>query len=413
VTRSLPFDLRIPSGWDVQPFGRIVERSQEVGRPDARPLSVFLDQGVVPRDSRDDNFNRLGADLAKYLVVQEGDIVFNKLRTWQGGLGVSKFDGIVSPAYFVCRPHPSADTTFLHYLLRSHVYLEELTRISKWMPPSQFDIAWDDLRSLPILLPPPATQRAIAAFLDREAVRIDALIAAKRRLIQLLALRALAMLDAWVQEKIERFGTVPLRRLLSGVEQGWSPECDAVEAEPEEWGVLKTSAVSSGVFRPEENKRLPPGVLPDLRWAVADGDLLVIRGSGSKSHVGQTAVAHVRGRRLLLSDLIYRLRLHRADADFVAAVMRSNFVRGVLEASIRSDAGQTLKVRGDDLRVLPIPAVPNDQQHASWLEIVRPTSKIAEGVTALESQINVVTELRQALITEAVSGKLQIPGAES
>jgi type I restriction enzyme, S subunit len=259
------------------------------------------------------------------------------------------------------------------------------------------------------VIPPIATQRAIADYLDWETARIDALIAAKRRMIRLLNDRGLAILDAWVQEKIGHYGKVPLRRLISRVEQGWSPECDAVEAEPDEWGVLKTSAVSSGVFRPEENKRLPPGVVPDVRWAVANSDLLVIRGSGSRSHVGQAAVADVGGRRLLLSDLIYRLRLSRADPDFVAAVMRSNFVRGVLEASIRSDAGQTLKVRGDDLRVLPIPAVPFNKQHSSWIKVIRPISKIAEVVTAIERQINVVAERRHALITEVATGALTIP----
>ena len=96
------------------PFGRVVERSQESGAPDACLLSVFLDQGVVPRDSREDNFNRLGADLAKYLIVRKGDIVFNKLRTWQGGLGVSNYDGIVSPAYFVCRPRSISEPKYLH-----------------------------------------------------------------------------------------------------------------------------------------------------------------------------------------------------------------------------------------------------------------------------------------------------------
>jgi hypothetical protein len=63
-----------------------------LANPDAEPLSVFLDTGVVPRSTRSDNRNELGADLSKYLVVQPGDLVFNKLRTWQGGFGSSRQD---------------------------------------------------------------------------------------------------------------------------------------------------------------------------------------------------------------------------------------------------------------------------------------------------------------------------------
>ena len=127
-----------PTAWSRLPFGRLVDRSRESGMPDLEPLSVFLDEGVVPRVSREDNYNRLGADLSSYLVVRQGDVVFNKLRTWQGGIGVSAHQGIVSPAYFVCRPRSGVIPRFLHYVLRSDVYLQELTRISKWMPPAQF-----------------------------------------------------------------------------------------------------------------------------------------------------------------------------------------------------------------------------------------------------------------------------------
>ena len=70
--------------WGKRDLGRVAQRIQASGRPDLQALSVFLDEGVVPRSSREDNHNRLGEDLGKYLVVRPGDIVFNKLRTWQG-----------------------------------------------------------------------------------------------------------------------------------------------------------------------------------------------------------------------------------------------------------------------------------------------------------------------------------------
>ena len=178
--------IGLPPGWEFVPFGRLVERSREAGRPDLPPLSVFLDEGVVPRTTREDNFNRLGSDMAKYLVVRPGDVVFNKLRTWQGGLGFSRYEGLVSPAYFVCRPSTRAEPRFLHYLLRSAPYLAELTRVSKFMPPSQFDILWDDLSVVPISTPEIDIQREIADYLDAETARIDALISKKRRMLELL-----------------------------------------------------------------------------------------------------------------------------------------------------------------------------------------------------------------------------------
>ena len=188
------------------------------GAAKSAALSVYLDAGVVPRDSRSDNYNKLGDNLADYLVVEPGDIVFNRLRTWQGGLGSSRFHGIVCPAYFVCRPTPKFESRFLHYLLRSAPYLAEFTRISKFMPPSQFDILWADLRLVPVPVVELSEQRRIADLLDAETGRIDALIAWKRRMMDLL--------DERVDNQILRiigssslsgqctFEAAPIRRML-------------------------------------------------------------------------------------------------------------------------------------------------------------------------------------------------------
>ena len=223
----------VSSKWTTLPFGRLMARSKEADRPDLPPLSVYLDAGVVPRSTRDDNHNRLGADMSNYLVVRPGDIVFNKLRTWQGGLGVSSDEGVVSPAYFVCRPNAQVDSRYFHYLLRSAPYLAELTRISKFMPPSQFDIAWDDLKAMLVPRPPLAEQRAIADYLDAETARIDALIAKKQQLINLLEER----IDSEVRTAIGRSSlaqpngepAVELRRFVERRLE-WATEGDMITA---------------------------------------------------------------------------------------------------------------------------------------------------------------------------------------
>ncbi len=83
----------------------------------------------------------LALTMSNYLVVRPGDIVFNKLRTWQGGLGVSKIRRVSSAlrTSSVWAVKEAIDPRYYHDLLRSNVYLAELTRISKFMPPSQFD----------------------------------------------------------------------------------------------------------------------------------------------------------------------------------------------------------------------------------------------------------------------------------
>ena len=168
--------------WTVQTcrLGAVASRVQDVGHGEEEPLSVYLGKGVVRRADTNDNHNVLGADLGKYQLVQPGDLVFNRLRTWQGGFGASKYRGIVSPSYIVLRLR-EMDPRFLQYALWSQPYLAELTRLSKWMPPSQFDILWEDLRTLEVPVPEIDEQRRIAEFLDDRVARIDQIIAARQQ----------------------------------------------------------------------------------------------------------------------------------------------------------------------------------------------------------------------------------------
>lgn len=407
---SIIKELKRPLEWGSVPLGRLAHRIQLRDCPDLDPLSVFLDDGVVPRSSREDNYNRLGEDLRKYQLVRPGDIVFNKLRTWQGGFGVSDYTGIVSPAYFVCRPLEGINPRFLHYLLRSAPYLQELTRVSKWMPPSQFDISWDQLRRLPILLPPISRQRDIAEYLDAETTRIDRLVSKKAQVQELLSERTKSLYDKWFADLSSAYGLVSIRRLCSGIEQGWSPACDAEPASQDEWGVIRTSAVSFGRFIAENNKRLPSEIVCEERWRLCDGDLLVVRGSGSRSSVGRACVARVGKRLLTLSDLVYRVRLAHGDPGFVAASLLCSPARAQIEASIRTDVGQTLKIRRDDLADVRIPAAPYGSHVLQIARLTKELLPIDRARMKIEKQIELLTERRQAVLTGAVTGQLEIPG---
>jgi restriction endonuclease S subunit len=259
-------------------------------------------------------------------------------------------------------------------------------------------------------LPALSAQRVIADYLDAETARIDALVSARKRQAGLLDARMEAERESWLQVLRDRYGVVALKRLSHRVEQGWSPECDATPAEEGEWGVLKTSSVSSGSFDRTENKRLPATIQPDPRWIIRDGDLLVVRGSGSPSAVGQAAVAEVGTLNLLLSDLLYRVRLPDSNPAFVAAALRSRYGRGQLEASIRTDVGMTRKIRSDDLAGVLVPAAPRSAQDAAVDALRRTEGRLALLRQRLYRQVDLLVERRQALITAAVAGELEIPG---
>jgi type I restriction enzyme, S subunit len=111
-------------------------------------------------------------------------------------------------------------------------------------------------------------------------------------------------------------------------DSGWSPQCMVEPAGPGEWGVLKTSAVSRGLFDEEENKKLPPALEPRPQLQVRPGEFVMIRASGSKNLVGRGAIVTETQSRLMLSDKHIRLSfLHEGSTRFWAILNDSTSVQ--------------------------------------------------------------------------------------
>jgi type I restriction enzyme S subunit len=412
IDQSILSSVAWPSGWRTVPLWAMFDRIKDVGHPHEELLSVYRDHGVVKRESRDDNFNKAAPDRNIYQLIGPGWLVVNRMKAWQGSVGISEYRGIVSGHYICFRPNHREEGRFLNWLLRSGIYATEFASLSRGVRPGQVEIDNDLLRVLPVKIPPVDEQRRIADFLDAEIGHIDALLDARKRQLDRLKELWTSSLAARVESMIAEHGIVRLRRVVRSVEQGWSPQCEDAPAGPDEWAVLKTSSVSSGVFRPMEHKRLPGGLHPDLRYRILDGDLLMTRGSGSAEHVGVSTVANTEGRNLLLSDLLYRIRTDREwGSEFVALMLRSRPVRGFMSLLMRGQSGQTIKLRSEDIKEIHIPSVPVEQQVRITADLTAEERRIEATRAAIETSSALLSESRQALITAAVTGQLDVTTA--
>src|SRR5205085_12281014 len=93
----------VPAHWEVRSLRTFLTPRSERNRPELPLLSVARERGVFVRSltGDDDNHNVISEDLTNYKVARAGDLVINKMKAWQGSMGIAPCDGLVSPAYFV------------------------------------------------------------------------------------------------------------------------------------------------------------------------------------------------------------------------------------------------------------------------------------------------------------------------
>lgn len=230
----------IPENWEVSLLKHVIQWKSEKGYPDETVLSLYRDYGVLPKDSRDDNHNVTSLDTSSYKLVDIGDLVINKMKAWQGSLAISKYRGIVSPAYHVCTiTDESINRDYLHYLLRNQSYLPEYARLSTGMRIGQWDLGFDDFKRIPFLIPPLSDQHRIASYLDTQCAKIDAVLEQTRNSIEEYKKLKQAVITQAVTKGIR-----PGRKMKdSGIE--WVKEL------PAEWNVIP----SKYLFRNSDTKR--------------------------------------------------------------------------------------------------------------------------------------------------------------
>jgi type I restriction enzyme S subunit len=278
--------------------------------------------------------------------------------------------------------------------------------------------------------PPRAEQDDIVAFLDRETAKIDGLVAEQRRLMALLKEKRQAVISHAVTQGlnphapmkpsgIEWLGDVPahwevcaIRRIVTAIEQGWSPECFARPAEADEWGVLKAGCVNRGIYDQSDNKALPAELTPMPEYEVQIGDVLMSRASGSPELVGSTALVTSTREKLMLSDKIFRLRFdQRMEPKFFVAALNSRPLRSQIEQSLSGGNGLANNLPQASLRglFLAVPPKQEQQEVCNYLG----TELVKFDTLTLEAQraIDLLAERRTALISAAVTGQIDVRGA--
>lgn len=167
----------IPQHWNLKNLRHYLKMVSDKGHPEEQLLSVVREQGVIIRDveSQDENHNFIPDDLSGYKLVKVGQFAINKMKAWQGSYGVSSYQGIVSPAYYVCDLN-FANKQFFNEAIRSKIYVPFFTQYSKGIRVGQWDLSPIGLKQIPFVEPPIEEQQEIVDYIDRKTTEIDRLV---------------------------------------------------------------------------------------------------------------------------------------------------------------------------------------------------------------------------------------------
>ncbi|RRV16664.1 restriction endonuclease subunit S [Pseudomonas sp. s199] len=290
----------------------------------------------------------------------------------------------------VLRPNRPEWVRFLVYAMNSADYANYIEGSTRQK------LNQSRLMGMPVSWPSYEEQTQIARFLDHETARIDALIEEQQRLIELLKEKRQAVishavtkgLDPTVPMKdsgVEWLGEVPAHWVLKRIkhvtlsfDQGWSPQCENQPVEDDmQPGVLKTGCVNGGIFRSDENKRLPDDLELVSSLTVHAGDLLVSR-ANTRELVGSAAVPTVSYPNLMISDKIFRVRVMKKEANsrFLAFYLGSPFARREIELSATGASSSMLNISQSAIADMLFPCPPVLDQERIVRHIVEETYRL-------------------------------------
>jgi type I restriction enzyme, S subunit len=177
----------IPEHWEIKPLRQLLKPISLKNRADLPLLSVVREKGVILRSemSKEENHNFIPDDLSGYKVVETGQFAMNKMKAWQGSYGVSPFNGIVSPAYYIFNLFFS-NKEYFHYAIRSKVYVNFFYQASDGIRIGQWDLSLDKMKNIPFFVPPEGEQNEIIEHIPKEFKRIEESIANLQQEIDLI-----------------------------------------------------------------------------------------------------------------------------------------------------------------------------------------------------------------------------------
>lgn len=418
-TINLPWLTAIPAHWCIDRLKNLLYERKENNKPIKTRgiLSLTNTRGVIPYSQKGNIGNRSKENLEDYHLAYPNDLVLNSMNVIIGSVGVSSYYGAISPVYYALVSRGTISIKYCEYIFRLPTFEESLKGLGNGILEIRRRIPMTRLNNVALPIPPREEQDQIVRFLDWKVSEINRLINIKHKEIGLLK---------------EQLAVYISKIIVSGVIANVSIKpCDIewIGAIPDHWDVMRCKYLFS-----ERDERSVEGKEPHLSMSQKYGlipdeqlderrmlsesyagakicyknDLVLNR---LKAHLGVFALAPQLG--VISPD--YTVLMPNTDRilpEFAEMVLKSQRCRRELRIRVRGVTEGFWRLYTDDFNTISIPVPPLEEQQQIMDAVSSYIDKMKQYESCLTNEIEVLHEFRTRLISDVVTGKIDVRGIE-
>lgn len=176
----------IPSEWKVENLqwnmNEIIEKNSPIKITSV--LSLTKEKGVIPYEDKGNQGNKSKESIEDYKIAYKGTIVANSMNILIGSVGISNYDGCVSPVYYVFKNNNKTDLRFLNYIFTTEQFQKQLRKYANGILEIRLRVSSENIMKQKVMFPPLSEQKKIADFLDSKVTEIDKIISETKASIE-------------------------------------------------------------------------------------------------------------------------------------------------------------------------------------------------------------------------------------
>lgn len=414
-----PFLEEIPFHWKETYLSHAYSLSSDTGHTEEQLLSVFLDKGVVSYSSTDQKqVHKPSEDMSKYQLVNPGDFVINNQQAWRGSVGISRYKGIVSPAYYIWRPREDNNPYYMNYLFRDHYIIDQFVLASKGVGSIQRQVYVPYMKRIILSIPPREEQNQIVRYLDWQVSKINKLIHGYQRQIKLMEERRQTVIDRAVTKGVRQgrqmhsnqanwmgdipadWKMIPSKRLFLESKERKHPD-DKPATASQKYGIILQED-----YMKSENKRIVIATQGLDDWKHVEPDNFVIslrsfQGGIERSEIFGCVTWHY---------IVLLPQKYVVPRYFKWLLKSKSYIKALQGTSEFIRDGQDL--RYSNFVKVDLPLIPASEQEEIADCIEQETAKIDRAIPVLEKEIELLKEYRTRLISDVVTGQMDVRNVE-